>query len=115
MADKPCLGGFRKFRFVRLRDTYRFLIAGHPGQRFRALNERRRGQPRTPVGVAIGASLVLIGLFLSLPPGFPGFLLWLPGFGILAARSRPLARWLDQGELWLRKLVRATFGWARKP
>ena len=107
MADQRRVRGVRKSQFARLRDTYRFLIAGQPGQRFRALNERRRGQPRTPAGIAIGASLVLIGLFLSLPPGIPGFLLWIPGFGILAARSRALARWLDQGELWLRKLVRA--------
>lgn len=107
MADKPCLGGFRKFRFVRLRDSYRFLISGRPGQRFRALNERRRGQPRTAVGIVIGASLALIGLILSLPPGVPGFLLWIPGFGMLAARSRTVARWLDHGELWLRQMARA--------
>ena len=85
----------------------RELREGKPGARFinhyRKTREResdRRTLWNTLKYVVVGSALVICGLVLSLPPGIPGFLLWIPGLALLAARSKPLALLLDRLELW---------------
>jgi sulfite exporter TauE/SafE len=60
--------------------------------------------------VAAGLLLLIVGLLLSVPPGVPGFLLWIPGLALLAARSKTLAMLLDRLESWGKKLWRRLRG-----
>jgi hypothetical protein len=87
--------------------AFREIKAGDPGSRFvdHYLRNRRRegvrGTSWTTFGyAAVGLVLVICGLALSLPPGIPGFLLWIPGFALLAARFKGLAMLLDRLEAW---------------
>lgn len=50
--------------------------------------------------------LVAAGLLLSIPPGMPGFLLWVPALAIMASRTRPVAVLLDRIEAWGRRMAR---------
>jgi hypothetical protein len=88
---------------------------GTPGQRFQQYYRRRqqamRAQPwQKAVSVGLGLVLVVVGVALSIPPGVPGFLITLPGLGLLATQSRTLARWLDRAELKLRRLFSRVSG-----
>lgn len=87
--------------------AFREIRAGVPGRRFvdHYRSSRRRDGGRrtlwTTFGyVAIGMALVIGGLVLSLPPGVPGFLLWIPGVALLAAHFKGLAILLDRLEAW---------------
>jgi len=42
------------------------------------------------------------GWVFSLLPALPGFLLTVPGLGLMGAYLRMVARWLDQAELFVR-------------
>ena len=91
----------------RWRGRVRTLLEDTPGERFQ--NEyRRRKNRREHWGVSVAvlsgaAFLVLIGLLLSIPPGMPGFLLWIPALGIIASRTRPVAAFMDRLEIWSRR------------
>ncbi|MBA4742825.1 MAG: hypothetical protein H2060_08995 [Azoarcus sp.] len=89
-----------KLEFQAIRD-------GKPGRRFLDHYERSRrkeaarGSSRSSLGyLAAGLLLVIVGFAASLPPGLPGFLLWIPGLALLAARSKGLALLLDRVESW---------------
>ncbi|HEX5738383.1 MAG TPA: hypothetical protein VFY22_07735 [Hydrogenophaga sp.] len=95
----------------KLKSDFREIRKGKPGRRFlhHYRENRRREGPhdsawRTAGYLAVGLALLIGGLVLSLPPGVPGFLLWIPGLALLAARSRMLAWWLDRSEAWVRAL-----------
>jgi hypothetical protein len=91
----------------RWRGRVRTLLADAPGERFQ--NEYRRRKNRrehwgVSVAVLSGAALLaVVGLLLSIPPGMPGFLLWIPALGIIASRTRPVAKWMDRLEVWTRR------------
>lgn len=94
----------------RIRDDFRRLAAGKPGSRFldhhRHLRQREpnlKSTWKTAAYIAAGVLLLVAGLVLSIPPGLPGFLLWLPGLGLLVARLRPFALVLDKSELQVRR------------
>ena len=79
---------------------------GTPGHRFIDHYERSRRDenPRktlwkTVAYVAAGIALLVIGAFLSLVPGVPGILLAVPAVGLLVARLRFFAIWLDRMEV----------------
>lgn len=100
----------------RLKSDFRELKKGIPGRRFVEHYERRRqrehgkGNLWKTVGFVIaGLLLLILGLLLSIPPGFPGFLLWIPGLGLLAARLKSFAIFLDRLEL----LARKVWHWVR--
>jgi hypothetical protein len=57
--------------------------------------------------VGVGLVLLISGLVLSLPPAVPGFLLWIPGLSLIAARSKRISILLDRLEVWARKMWRA--------
>lgn len=95
--------------------AFRQIKAGAPGRRFidhyqrSRRREGARGTLWTTIGyVAVGLVLVICGLVLSLPPAVPGFLLWIPGLALLAARFKGLALLLDRLEAWGRLAWRRT-------
>jgi len=95
----------------KLKQEFREVKHGKPGQRFvdhfKRIRLREDGVKTfwTTFGyVSVGVLLVVSGFLLSLPPGIPGFLLWIPGLALLSARSKPLARLLDRLETWARDM-----------
>lgn len=94
-----------KYRF---KAYLRRLKGEPPGERFTAEFQRNHALQETMMqrllisGFAV--LCVIVGLLLSIPPAVPGFLLWLPALGLLAARSETLARLLDAAELWAHRL-----------
>lgn len=100
----------------KLKSDFSLLVEGKPGSRFREHHRRHRQAERGAISawktagyLLLGLTLVLAGFLLSIPPGVPGFLLWIPGLGLLAARLGVLAALLDRVELWLRKVARFLF------
>jgi hypothetical protein len=95
---------------AKLRKTFKELRDGEPGRRFRDHHDRHREDEdggsrwKTAAFVAGGVLLLVAGLLLSLPPGIPGFLLWIPGLGLLVSRFRWLAAVLDRMESLARSL-----------
>ena len=98
----------------KVKSEFREVKNGAPGRRFVDHYERTRrregvrGSLWRSVGF-VGAGLVLLicGLVLSLPPAVPGFLLWIPGLSLIAARSKRISILLDRLEVWARKAWRA--------
>jgi hypothetical protein len=95
-----------------LRSHLRKFLQGRPGRRFIELHRSRKAHATTGEGagkrllyVGAGLALLLAGLLLSLPPGFPGFLLWFPGLVMLVSRLKAMALLLDRVELALRRLI----------
>ena len=95
-----------------MKQSFRGLSEGTPGMRFTEHHEARRREKgeqsvgKTSLYIGIGIALLVIGLLLSIPPGVPGFLLWLPALGLVASRFRPAAVLLDRAEMLLRRLFR---------
>lgn len=93
----------------RWRGRVRTLLADAPGERFQnEYRKRRNRRERWWVSVAMlsgAALLAVVGLLLSIPPGMPGFLLWIPALGIIASRTRPVAKWMDRLEIWTRRMT----------
>lgn len=93
-----------------LKRTFDSLRRGEPGHRFVDHHERRKkaegssGPWKSAGYIILGVVLLAAGFLLSLPPGVPGFLLWIPGLGLLAVRFRILAVYLDKSELLGRRL-----------
>lgn len=97
--------------FKKLKQTFSDLAKGTPGKRFTDHHERHRQSEsgkkagwKTAAYVVVGLIMLFAGLLLSLPPGVPGFLLWIPALGLLAARFRFLAVFLDKAELFCRRI-----------
>lgn len=98
----------------KLKAEFRSIKGGDPGSRFiDHYEQNKKNEGANPTWwskfgyVAIGLVLVIVGVLLSIPPGLPGFLLWIPGLALLAARSKFLAKVLDRVEAWGRRV------WAR--
>lgn len=99
-------------RFTALKEDVQRLVRAEPGRRFtghyrqhRLREGRRESALRSGVFIAFGLLLLLCGLLLSIPPGVPGFLLWLPGLVLMVARLKGFAVLLDRSELAVRKLL----------
>jgi hypothetical protein len=89
----------------KIRSEFQAIKDGEPGRRFADHYERTRRREggrgsawRTSGYVFAGLVLLVSGFLLSLPPGVPGFLLWIPGLALLAARLKTLAIVLDRLE-----------------
>ena len=94
----------------RIKSEFREIKDGLPGHRFVDHYERSRRREggrgtlwRTFGYVAAGLVLLICGLLFSLPPGVPGFLLWIPGLALLVTRFKSLAMLLDRLEAWGRQ------------
>ena len=98
-----------------LRSHWRELRQGRPGHRFQSRYDRARRQ-KNRTGTALRVLLVLValvflgvGVVLVVIPG-PAIPFFFLGGGLLAAESRPIARFMDWGEVVARKV----FGWGKK-
>ena len=97
------------------RSYWRDLRRGKPGRRFQARYEQsRRGgnqQGKLMRILLISAAVVclLIGVFLAVVPG-PAIPFFILGGGLLAAESRPVAKFMDWCEVRCRKLA----AWAKR-
>jgi hypothetical protein len=96
----------------KMKESFRALSKGAPGRRFTDHHEERQrqegeqGAGKTALYTGVGVALLVVGALLSIPPGVPGFLLWLPGLGLLVARFKALAVVLDRAEMFFRRLFR---------
>jgi hypothetical protein len=103
----------------KLKAQWKKLRAGSPGRRFQD-HHRRREAERTSsmsrvVWIAIGAALLLVGVFLMLVPG-PGIPVFVLGAALIGQESLFVARRMDGAELWLREAFRKLrSAWARSP
>src|SRR5262245_58082430 len=97
------------------RSYWRDLRRGEPGRRFqeryeRARNAEKRGSRlRRALLIFAAAVLLVIGAFLAVFPG-PAVPFFLLGGGLLAAESRPVARFMDWSEVKLRNMA----AWAKR-
>src|SRR5215208_7313379 len=94
-----------------LRENWRHLKHGEPGQRFkdRYYLSQRRNRSRITFwrvfNIGAGSGIALGGLLMVIAPG-PGWLAIFLGLGMLSGELLPVARTLDRIEVQLRKLVR---------
>lgn len=63
------------------------------------------GTPKRLFILITASLLAVLGLLLSIPPGVPGFLLWVPALAMVASRSLFAARLLDRTEVLTRSAI----------
>jgi hypothetical protein len=95
--------------FKKLKEDLTKLKHGEPGRRFvdhyrrhREHESRREAGWKTAGYIAAGLVLLTIGALLSLVPGVPGIVLGIPALGLLVARLRFFAIFLDRSEVAVR-------------
>ncbi len=94
-----------------LKEDWRHLKHGEPGQRFkdRYYFSQRRNRSRITFwrvfNIGVGSGIALGGLLMVIAPG-PGWLAIFLGLGMLSGELLPVARILDRIEVRLRKLIR---------
>ena len=103
------------------RAYWRELRDGEPGRRFQAryervrVGEKRQGKAGRILLILLAIVLLVIAAFLAVFPG-PAVPFFILGGGLLAAESRPVARFMDWSEVQFRKLFdRAKRHWRRLP
>jgi hypothetical protein len=84
--------------------------AGTPGNRFLTVYQHRRSQGREhPIRsilfIGFGFLFLIVGTIIALPPGVPGFFLWIPGTLMIATRLRWAAALMDKLEVWARRAI----------
>jgi hypothetical protein len=92
----------------KLKKITRQLRHGKPGRRF-VDHYHRNKHKNTNVWkrwlvIVLGAVMAMAGLILSLPPGMPGFLLWIPGLALVASQVKAVAVAIDKLECAVRSL-----------
>ena len=94
--------------FDTLRQSWRDLKKGKPGERFqqryRRGHERHGGTVRKILIIGGGVLIILVGVFLLPAPG-PGMLVVVIGAALTAQESLFVARMLDSAEVSLRRVV----------
>lgn len=95
----------------KLKEDFRKLKKGEPGRRFidhyrrhRKSESRRETGWKTAAYIAAAVVLLTIGALLSLVPGVPGIVLGIPAIGLLVARLKFFARFLDRAEIAARRM-----------
>lgn len=98
----------------KLKADFALLKSGKPGRRFidhyrrhRDHESKREAGWKTAGYITAGLILLTIGALLSLVPGVPGIVLGIPAIGLLVARLKFFAVFLDRAEITARRL------WAR--
>jgi hypothetical protein len=98
----------------RLKKQVQRLGNSEPGRRFmdhfHRRNNRHESRWKSWALITLGVIMVVTGFILSMPPGLPGFLLWLPGLAIIASRLKFAAVALDKAECSARRLYRKITG-----
>lgn len=97
--------------FSKLKDDFRKLKKGEPGRRFidhyrrhRQSESRREAGWKTAAYIGAAVVLLTMGALLSLVPGLPGIVLGIPAIGLLVARLKFFARFLDRAEILARRM-----------
>ncbi|MFP4358109.1 MAG: hypothetical protein ACLFSZ_06700 [Puniceicoccaceae bacterium] len=93
-----------------LKNSFHEISQDKPGERF--MNHYRRRQEaledarpwKSYLVIGAGVALGVVGFLFSIPPGSPGFLLWIPGLGLIASRVRFVAVFLDKLESGSRRI-----------
>ena len=88
-----------------LNDMVEDFRSGTPGCRFLTVYQHRRLHRRehlirSIVYIGLGFLILIVGVVLALPPGVPGFFLWIPGMLMVGTRLRwaaVLMDWLEVG------------------
>src|SRR5688572_18776779 len=99
-----------------LKQGWREIRAGKPGQRFEQRYERGQRKHQGKKGVSyyilpiIATLLVVAGIVFCLIPG-PGLPLLILGLGLLAERSRTIAVAMDWSEIQARKVIKFGLTW----
>lgn len=103
----------------RLKQGWRGIRAGKPGQRFKQRYERAKQSHRGKKGAGyyilpiIATLLMVAGIVFCLIPG-PGLPLLILGLGLLAERSRTIAVAMDWSEIQARKIMKFGLKWWRQ-
>ena len=112
------MGAITQFQF---RKDWRELRGGRPGHRFTDRYERaqgkknRNGTVKRIILIVAAILCVAVGLVLTVMPG-PAFVFFILAGGILATESRAVARFMDAGEVVIRKVARwVQRHWRRLP
>jgi hypothetical protein len=107
--------------FFSVRDYWRELRRGRPGERFMARYEharaavKQRGPAQRIVMFVLAFVFLAIGVVLTFIPG-PAVLFFFLAGGLLATESRFVARFMDSTEVLLRRAVkRIRSAWRRLP
>jgi hypothetical protein len=97
--------------FKKLKKDFAKLKEGEPGERFiehyrrhRASESKREAGWKTVAYITAALVLLTAGALLSLVPGVPGIILGIPALGLLVARLKFFAVFLDRTELFVRRL-----------
>ncbi len=101
----------REFEYAmisRLKKIMRQLRRSKPGRRFvdhyHQNKHKNTNAWKRWLLIILGTVMAMAGLVLSLPPGMPGFLLWIPGLALVASQVKPVAVALDKLECAVRNL-----------
>ncbi len=99
-----------------LRHRWHEFAAAEPGTRFEREYDLKHGkaQPRWKriLAVMLGVAVILVGI-VGLPAPGPGMLVIGIGAALLGRESRGIARWLDRGEIAVRRLAARVARWWR--
>ena len=97
----------------KLKEDFAKLKQGEPGKRFldhhrrhRESESKREAGWKTAAYIVAALVLLTIGALLSLVPGVPGIILGIPALGLLVARLRFFAIFMDRTELFVRRVLR---------
>ena len=92
---------------AKLQRKWRELKALPPGKRFQTVHQRQSGAPAwvKPVLIVSAVIAFAIGILLTVLPG-PAVVFYALAGALVATESAWVARWLDRGEVELRKLVK---------
>lgn len=83
--------------------------AGKPGSRFLTVYKHRREHSsehpvRSILYIGFGFLFLVVGVIIALPPGVPGFFLWIPGILMIATRLRWAAVLMDRLEMFFYRI-----------
>jgi hypothetical protein len=97
--------------FKKLKADFEELKKGQPGRRFidhhkrhRDSENKREAAWKTAAYISAALVLLIAGAALSLVPGVPGIILGIPAIGLLVARLKSFARFMDRSELLARRI-----------
>ncbi len=84
--------------------------AGTAWNRFLTVYQNRRVHcrehpVRSIIYIGFGFLILIVGTIIALPPGVPGFFLWIPGLLMIATRLRWAAVLMDKLEVWFHRAV----------
>ena len=75
-------------------------------QRYREKRKEGKRGPKRALSIIAGAVLIAAGLFMLVAPG-PGILVLVVGCALVAEESNTMARFLDWGEVRIRRAISA--------